>query len=106
MESINIRDVSFDWYLEWWDRNRDILYKKNVNWKIYCNGIYVTLRFFLKEDKYNILLQIISRDCYKIYKAFSYLNSHSIIDFFKNWNHKSLKKKIWKTNMKSVRNMR
>ena len=94
MEEVDIRDVSLDWYVEWWNRHRDEVHGKSIHWKIHCDlEQNISLRFSIdkvdsgKEYATKDLIKITTKgNPAKFSSAFKYLSTHTILEFFKNWN--------------------
>ena len=88
LEVIDIREVSLDWYKDWWYRHKDYLYGKDIRSSINCRyGKCISLEFFVNQYRKNVVLIVTSRDPMKLSNAFEYLDDHSVMEFFRDWNN-------------------
>ena len=87
MEVIDIKDVSLEWYKDWWYANKDDLYKKKIRHILNCRyGNNITLEFYIGDRENVILIITTNQDPNILGDAFEYLDSHSIMEFFRDWN--------------------
>ena len=86
LEVIDIREVSLDWYKDWWYRHKDYLYGKDIRSSISCRyGKCISLEFFVNKYKKDVVLIVTSGDPMKLSDAFEYLDNHSAMEFFRDW---------------------
>lgn len=87
MERINIKDISLEWYVDWYKRNYDLVNKRRLYRHLSTNGDKLSIVIHLINKFKNVDLIVIEGSEREIIAVYNYVRSHSIKDLFKHWNH-------------------